>query len=188
MSLLHLTPCNIHISPYPSVRNSGPGSPSGSTCNSACNAFIIEHCVFIGTNYACNVNAEIPVVTDDDREEGAESAPLTPVKPDSSMFDEDNVEEFGKDIRGTKGIGKIGHGKAGKKGEKSVNFGKGIEGKSIHDKYLHRGKMNKGKDAKGAKGGYQNHNSNDHERHLREIEYHRSQIDRLKKILTQAAV
>lgn len=110
---------------------SGPGAPTGSTCNPGCAAFIEQHCVFVGTNQACNVNFPIPVITDDDEEEGAEVGTIPP-----------SVESPKPHYTGNFGKGTNGFGKSGNKG------GKGAKGKD-------------GKGSKGAKyvskSGYERH-------------------------------
>ena len=169
---------------------SGPGSPTGSNCNSACSAFILQNCVFVGTNDACDVNSQVPIVADDDMVEGAAVATLPP-----TLLAND-AENFGKGIetskgkgskgKGSKGSGKSGHGKAKSKSDKGDSFIGDAEGEHSRKKgdvSTYYSKLVKYNKAKGSKG--RQLSDSEYERHLQKIEYHRSRIDYFEKLVMQ---
>ena len=149
--------------------------------------------MFIGTNDACNINAKIPIITDDDQEEGAAAATFPPSAPAVETDTANNTGKSGKGTKGKIGSGKNGSGKAGKKGEKGMaspkpyNFEKVIEGEEGHKKMDERmsqsdSKLVKQNKEKGGKGGQYFYYSG-YERHLQKIEYHQSRIEYYKKLL-----
>lgn len=156
----------------------GPGSPTAKACNSACSAFIQQHCVFVATNNVCDINALVSVVADDDNDQvaGGAAAPLPT---------ETNIETgAGKGAKGTKGsvmkgFGKSGYGKEGEKGEKGAGLDKG--GKLSRKKSTYS-KLTKQNKEKGGKGRHLS-STFEYERHLQKIEYHQSRIDYFEKLL-----
>ena len=80
--------------------------------------------MFIGTKDACNINVNVPVVTDDDQEEGADYGTLPPASALATETSTANdTGDFGKGTKGKKGFGKRDSGKAEKKGKKGADFG-----------------------------------------------------------------
>lgn len=152
--------------PSVSVVGPGPSFPTfAPTCSSECSAFVLQHCVFAGTNYPCHVNAQSPMVAEDDDGEGAATRPLPPTISDpKSVY---GVETY------------YSHGKQGKKGTKSANLSKGSE--RSRKKYSIRSKTKKSK-GKGSKdrrlvsdADYLCHLHK--QSVLKKIEYYQSQID-----------
>jgi hypothetical protein len=132
--------------------------------------------VFVGTNDACDINAEVPVVADDDQVEGTVVGTLP-----------NDTEKSGKGTKGKKGFGKSGSGKVGKKEGKGASFGQATEGEYGHKKTGEKMNHSDSKLAKQSKGkgvkGRESFSNNGYERHLQQIEYHQSRIDYFKKLL-----
>lgn len=150
----------------PCVYVVGPGPdfpPFGPTCSSECSAFVLQHCVFAGTNYPCHVNAQAPMFAEDDDAAGAAAGP-------SSISDPKSV--YGAETY-------YSHGKQGKKGTKSASLGKGSE--RSRKKYSIRNKSTKSK-GKGSEGrslvSDANYLCHLHKQSvLKKIEYYQSRLD-----------
>mmetsp|Transcript_21461 Transcript_21461/g.51169 ORF Transcript_21461/g.51169 Transcript_21461/m.51169 type:complete len:622 (-) Transcript_21461:108-1973(-) len=162
--------------------NPGSGAPSGSSCKLACTAFILENCVFIGTNAACDMYAEFPSMIDDDLEEGAKVGTIIPNAPADGML---TMNDSGKIGKGTKGK-KRNDGKAvknGKEDKKSAGQSYAQKGnKKMGQILTNLGKTNKGEGLKSDKQGRYSFNPGD-DRRLKEIKYHQSRIENLKMLL-----
>ena len=157
------------------LRIVGPGSPPVSTCTSACSDFILQHCVFVGTNVPCDVNFQVPIIADDDLAEGAAVSTLPP----SVVLA--NAEYYGKG-KSSKGKGSKGYGKGSKGYGEWGYYGKvgehdhKKEGTSQYSKLV---KLNRGKGSKGRR----LLSDSEYQRHLKKIEYHQSRIDHFEKLL-----
>lgn len=147
--------------------------------------------MFVGTNDACNINAEVPVVADDDEGEGAVVGTFPPSAAAAETLAND-AGKSGKGTKGKKGFGKSGSGKVGKKEEKGPSFGQATESEYGHKKTDEKmnhsdSKLEKQSKGKGDKG-RQSFSNSGYERHLQQIEYHQSRIDYFKKILIHTEV
>lgn len=135
--------------------------------------------MFVGTNNACNINDEVPVVADDDQVEGAVVETLA-----------NDTGKSGKGTKGKKGFGKSGSGKVGKKEGKGASFGQATEGEYGHkktDEKMNHSDSNLAKQSKGKGGkGRESFSNGGYERHLQQVEYHQSRIDYFKKLFTHA--
>lgn len=150
----------------------GPGFPtSGPTCSSECSAFVLQHCVFVGTNTACDMRAPGPIVADDDDGEGAAAAPLPHFLEPKFADDVEFVL-----VKGSKGSGK-------KQGKKNTSMDKGSE-RSRKKGGNRSNKLTKHSKGKGRKGRLLASDS-EYQLHLQKIKYHQSRIDYLQNLLLE---